>query len=120
MFFKLQKSGVNFEKDKELKQLIVDSVDIQDFINFPEKVEFNIRPSAFEKDANSEIPLDNFTSSSSSKQNNKFFFKKMRIKTQDSSLMMNLEYEDLEKSKTVADKRKDRNKKIENKKKVLI
>ena len=121
MFYNLKKSGVNFEKDKELKQLEVKSKDHdnQDFIKLPEKDEFNIRPSAFEKDVNSEIPLDNFASSSSSKKNNKFFFKRMGIKTQDSSLMMNLEYEDLEKRKTVADKRKDGNKKIENKKKSL-
>lgn len=95
MFSKLKNSGVNFQKDRELKQLKVYENDkIQDFIILPEKDSFNIRPSIFEKDENNEPQKDSNSSTSLFKQNT-IFYKKTGIKTLQDSQMMNLEYENL-------------------------
>jgi len=119
MFSKLKNSGVDFKNDRELKKLRINNDDqITDFIVLPEKDNFNIRASVFEKDEINETPINNYSGSSSFKQN-KIFFNKQGIKTIQDSQMMNLEYEVLQKRKKNILIKKDENKnnKKENRKK---
>ena len=79
MFSKLKNAGVDFSKDKELNSLqFDDNSQIQDFILLPEKDNFLIKKSNFEKDfISDDSPLNNSLSSTKSL----IIFKKTGIKT---------------------------------------
>ncbi len=94
MFSKLKNAGVDFSKDKELESLqFDDNSQIQDFILLPEKDNFLIKKSNFEKDfISDDSPLNNSLSSTKSL----IIFKKTGIKTVKDNQMMNLEFEKLQ------------------------
>ena len=85
MFSKLKKSGVDFSKDQDLKDLkIADTNENEDFIKLPEKDNFDIPPNNFEQDFYEENDITKaYTYRNLTKQNKNITITKKQKKESD-------------------------------------